>query len=53
LLDHFFILDHWKGILVANVVRKKLVDHLDDEFHQRVPIEVTKRVTNIMKDVEL
>jgi hypothetical protein len=53
LLDRFFILDHWEGILVANEVRKKLDDHLDEEFHQRVLMEVTKRVTNIMKDAEL
>jgi reverse gyrase len=53
LLDRFFILDHWEGILVANEARKKLDNHLDEEFHQRVSMEVTKKVTNIMKDIEL
>jgi hypothetical protein len=53
LLDRFFILDHWEGILVANEVWKKLDDHLDEEFHQWMLMEVTKRVTNIMRDAEL
>jgi reverse gyrase len=53
LMDRFFILDHWEGILVANEARKKLDNHLDEEFHQRVSMEVTKKVTNIMKDIEL
>jgi hypothetical protein len=39
--------------LLANVVRKKLDKHLDKEFHQRVSMEVTKRVSNIMKDPDL
>jgi predicted RNase H-like nuclease (RuvC/YqgF family) len=47
------LLDRWEGTSVANVVRKKLDDHLDEEFHQWMLMEVTKRVTNIMKDVEL
>jgi hypothetical protein len=53
LMDRFFILDHWEGILLANVVRNKLDKHLDEEFHQWVSMEVTKRVSNIMKDTEL
>jgi predicted nuclease with TOPRIM domain len=53
LLDQFFILDHWEGILLANIVRKKLDKHPDEGFHQRVSMEVTKRVSNIMKDPEL
>jgi hypothetical protein len=52
-MDQFFILDHWERILLANVVRKKLDEHLDEEFHQRVSMEVTKRVSNIMKDPKL
>jgi hypothetical protein len=52
-MDRFFILDHWEGISLANVVRKKLDEYLDEEFHQRVSMEVTKRVSNIMKDLEL
>jgi hypothetical protein len=53
LMDRFFILDHWEGISLANAVRKKLDEHLDEEFHQRVSMEVTKRVSNIMKDPKL
>jgi hypothetical protein len=53
LLDWFFILDHWEGISFANVVRKKLDEYLDEEFHQWVSMEVTKMVSNIMKDSEL
>jgi hypothetical protein len=30
-----------------------LDEHLDEEFHQQVSMEVTKRVLNIMKDPEL
>jgi hypothetical protein len=30
-----------------------LDDHLDEEFHQWMLMEVTKRVTNIMRDAEL
>jgi siroheme synthase (precorrin-2 oxidase/ferrochelatase) len=52
-MDRFFILDHWKGILLANAVRKKLDEHLDEEFHQWVSMEVTKRVLIIMKDPKL
>jgi TolA-binding protein len=53
LLDRFFILDLWEGILLANADRKKLDKHLDEEFRQQVSMEVTKRVSNIMKDLEL
>jgi hypothetical protein len=53
LMDRFFVLDHWKGVLLANAVQKKLDKHLDEQFHQRVSMEVTKRVSNIMKDPEL
>jgi hypothetical protein len=53
LMDRFFVLDHWEGVSLANVVRKKLDEHLDEEFHQQVSMEVTKRVSNIMKDPEL
>ena len=53
LMDKFFVLDHWKGILLAKAVQKKLDKHLDEQFHQRVLMEVTKRVSNIMKDPEL
>jgi hypothetical protein len=52
-MDRFFILDHWDGILFANVVRKKLDKHLNEEFHQWVSMELTKRVSNIMKDPKL
>jgi predicted RNase H-like nuclease (RuvC/YqgF family) len=34
LMDWFFILDHWEGILLANAVRKKLDEYIDIEFHQ-------------------
>jgi hypothetical protein len=30
LMDRFFILDHWEGISLANAVRKKLDEHLDE-----------------------
>jgi predicted nuclease with TOPRIM domain len=53
LMDRFFILDHSEGISLANAVRKKLDEHLDEEFHQRVSMEVTKRVSNIIKDPNL
>jgi hypothetical protein len=53
LVDRFFILDHWEGISLANAVRKKSDKHLDEEFHQRVSMEVTKRVSIIMKDLDL
>jgi predicted nuclease with TOPRIM domain len=53
LMDRFFILDHWKEVSLANAVQKKLDEHLDEQFHQRVSMEVTKKVLNIMKDPEL
>jgi hypothetical protein len=34
LLDRFFILDHCEGISVAIQVRKRLDDHLDEEFQK-------------------
>jgi predicted RNase H-like nuclease (RuvC/YqgF family) len=53
LFDRFFILDPCEGILVANTVRKKLKDHLDEEFHQQVAMQVTKKVIDIMGDMKL
>jgi hypothetical protein len=53
LMDRFFVLDHWEGVLLANAVQKKLVEHLDEQFHQRISMEVTKRVSDIMEDPEL
>jgi hypothetical protein len=53
LMDRFFILNHWEGVSLANAVQKKLDKHLNEQFHQRVSMEVTKRVSNIMKDPEL
>jgi hypothetical protein len=54
LMDQFFILDHWEGVSLVNVIKKKHLDkHLDEQFHQRVSMEVTKRVLNIMKNPEL
>ena len=53
LMDRFFILDHWEGILLAKAIQKKLDKHLDEQFHQWVSMEVTKRVSNIIKDPEL
>ena len=52
-MDWFFVLNHWERILLAKVVQKKLDEHLDEQFHQRVSMEVTKRVLDIMKDPEL
>jgi hypothetical protein len=52
-MDRFFVLDHWEGVLLANAVQKKLDEHLDEQFHQRVSMEVTKRVSDIMEDPEL
>jgi hypothetical protein len=53
LMDRFFVLDHWEGVLLANAVQKKLDKYLDEHFHQWVSIEVTKRVSDIMEDPEL
>jgi hypothetical protein len=53
LMDRFFVLDHWEGISLTNAVKKKLDKHLDEQFHQRVSMEVTKRVSDIMEDLEL
>jgi hydroxymethylpyrimidine pyrophosphatase-like HAD family hydrolase len=52
-MDRFFVLDHWEGVSLANAVQKKLDKHLDEQFHQRVSMEVTKRVLDIMEDSEL
>jgi hypothetical protein len=53
LMDRFFVLNHWEGVSFANAVQKKLDEHLDEQFHQRVSMEVTKRVSDIMEDPEL
>jgi hypothetical protein len=53
LMDRFFVLDHWEGVSLANAVQKKLDKHLDEQFHQWVSMEVTKRVLDIMEDPEL
>ena len=53
LMDRFFVLNHWEGVLLVNAVQKKLDKHLDEQFHQRVSMEVTKKVSNIMRDPEL
>jgi hypothetical protein len=42
-----------KGFYVAKAVRKKLDNYFNEEFHQRISMEVTKRITNIMVDTEL
>jgi hypothetical protein len=47
LLDWFFILDHCKTIW------NNLNDHLNKELHQQVSMEVTKKMTDIIEDVEL
>jgi hypothetical protein len=52
-LDRFFILDYCKRVLVAKAVWKKLDDHLGEEFYKQVSMEVTKRVIDIMKYMEL
>jgi hypothetical protein len=36
-----------------STIRKELDEHLDEEFHQWESMEVTKKVSNIMKDPEL
>jgi hypothetical protein len=53
LMDRFFVLDHWEGVSLANAVQKKLDKHLDEQFHQQVSMDVTKRVSDIMEDPEL
>jgi predicted RNase H-like nuclease (RuvC/YqgF family) len=53
LMDRFFVLDHWEGVSLANAVQKKLDKHSDEQFHQGVSMEVTKRVSGIMEDPEL
>ena len=50
MMDSFFYLDHWEGISLAKAVRKKLDQHLDEQFHKRVLLQVNKRVEEIMKD---
>jgi hypothetical protein len=52
-MDRFFVLDHWEGVSLANAIQKKLDKHLNEQFHQWVSMEVTKRVSNIMEDLEL
>src|SRR5450759_4737966 len=49
-MDRFFVLDHWEGLSLANAVKKKLDEHLNEQFHQRVSMGVSKRVLDIMKD---
>jgi hypothetical protein len=41
------------GVSLANAVQKKLDKYLDEQYHQQVSMEVTKRVSNIMEDPEL
>jgi predicted RNase H-like nuclease (RuvC/YqgF family) len=53
LLDRFFVLDHCEGISVAKQIRKRLDDHLDEEFQKRVSMEVTRRVLDIMGDTDM
>jgi hypothetical protein len=53
LMDRFFVLNHWEGVSLANAVQKKLDKYLDEQFHQRVSMEVTKKVSDIMEDLEL
>jgi hypothetical protein len=53
LLDRFFILDHCEGISVAIQVRKRLDDHLDEEFQKWVSLEITRRVLDIMGDTDM
>ena len=36
--------------MLANAVKKKLDEYLDEQFHQQVSMEVTKRVLDIIKD---
>jgi hypothetical protein len=52
-MDRFFVLNHWEEVSLANAVQKKLDKHLDEQFHQRVSMEVTKWVSDIMEDPEL
>jgi hypothetical protein len=30
LMDRFFVLDYWEGVLLANAVQKKLDKYLDE-----------------------
>jgi hypothetical protein len=45
LMDRFFVLDHWEGVSLANAIQKKLDKHLDEQFHQRISMEVTNVAT--------
>ena len=40
-------------MLLINTVRKKLDKYLNEEFRQRASMEVTKKVSIIIKDSEL
>jgi hypothetical protein len=42
-----------KGISVAKQVKKRLDDHLDEEFQKRVSVEVTRRVLDIIGDMDM
>jgi predicted transcriptional regulator len=53
LLDRFFVLDHCEGISVAKQFRKRLDDHLDEKFQKRVSVEVTRRVLDIMGNMDM
>jgi hypothetical protein len=53
LLDRFSILNHCKEISIAKVVRRILDDQIDKKFHERVLMEVTKRVIDIMGDTDI
>jgi len=50
MMDSFFYLDHWEGLSLAKAVRKKLDQHLDEQFQKRVLLQVNKRVKEIIKD---
>jgi reverse gyrase len=53
LFNGFFILDHCEGILVAKQVRKRINNHLNEEFQKQVSVEVTRKVLDIMGDTDM
>jgi hypothetical protein len=46
-------MDHWEGICISKAMRMILSNHLNEEFEKQVSMEVTKRINDIMGDIEL
>ena len=42
---------NWKGIYIFKVVKKKLIDYMDDEFETNFFGEIAKKVNNIREEL--